>query len=150
MHASTDGLVEPVETVETPMRNPTHSLRQHSSHVPSPLQQTQTYSSPRPSQDNTPTDGGQVRHNANDTSTRSSGTSSQSEDSGSPTLYLRGYFSPQGYTFAEELQPRTEPRLRTQPLHRARAVSSSSGTSLPYYAPTQYRNYGLAPLEESD
>lgn len=47
IHAFTDGQVEPADTHETPRRPRGRSLRQHSSHASSPLQQMQKLSPPR-------------------------------------------------------------------------------------------------------
>jgi hypothetical protein len=113
---STDGLAEAPSISLVSRRGRTRSVRQSSSHAPSPLHQTHPVSSP--SQQDMSRDS----HSRNDTPMRASS-----------TMDLQGYFaSPEDYTFREyPVMSRTEPRPRfDRPVHMIRTISSNSDPSL--------------------
>ncbi|KAF2243636.1 hypothetical protein BU26DRAFT_106185 [Trematosphaeria pertusa] len=109
---SADGVTEVSDILNTPGRTRAHSIRQHSTHAPSPLQQMQTLSSPSQPESRP----GHIVHRSEDEGPE-----------GSSTRYLQGYFhSPDRYRL-REYQPHTEPRPRNQgSSFRARTMSSSS------------------------
>ncbi|KAF2706362.1 hypothetical protein K504DRAFT_459655 [Pleomassaria siparia CBS 279.74] len=116
--ASTDGTFDAPEAPKAPgtalvaERGRVRSVRQHSSHDPSPLRETDAMSSPRQAEME------QERIAGNDTPVVPP-----------PTMYLQGFFaSPEQYTFRQyPLEPRTEPLQRSQRSGlMARTMSSNS------------------------